>query len=457
MILTGSKSVGERLARRDGREVSGSVGHLHAQRLQRERVQMSNGLVVLVAENHSTPSISIQAAVNAGSRYETDEKAGLAALTAELISEGTRSRSSEEIAGAIENVGGRLSTSSEYETADVSVSLLSEDAFLSLEIIADVLINPIFPEAKVDQHVARRVAQIRSRLDVPRVLASDAFNELAFEGHPRHRPSVGYQGTVEKLGRADMLDFYRRFYAPNNVLLSVAGDISTGEVLKRIEELFGEWPSSPEVRLPIPPPPVRNREPRHKFIHAEKEQVNIFMGHIGIDRRNPDYYPLRVMDTILGSSPGFTSRIPRILRDEQGLAYSTYANITASAGLDPGRFVAFIGTAPDNLGAALDGLHREIERMSLEPVTEHELRGAKSYLTGSFVFEFQTNSQIAEFLIESEQYDLGADYLERYPRLIERTTVEDVSRVAKEYLDPHSLITVIVGPVDESIGSRNPA
>src|SRR5207302_3788484 len=142
-------------------------------------------------------------------------------------------------------------------------------------------------------------------------------------------------------------------------------------------------------------------------------------------------------------------RIPRILRDEQGLAYSTYSNITASAGLDPGRFIAFIGTAPENLSRAISGLRKEIARIVEEPVTAAEIDIAKSYLTGSFVFRFQRNSQIAEFLIEAEVYGLGFDFLERYPELIRSTTIDDITRVTRKYIDPKNLTTVVVGPVDD--------
>src|SRR5262249_42568903 len=151
------------------------------------------------------------------------------------------------------------------------------------------------------------------------------------------------------------------------------------------------------------------------------------------------YYKLVVMDTILGSSPGFTSRIPRILRDEQGLAYTTFSNITSSAGLDPGRFIAYIGTAPENLERAIGGLRAEISRIVEEPVTEEELDIAKSYLTGSFVFRFQKNSQVADFLIEAETYGLGFDYLEKFPELIRAIEIEDVTRVTRDHIDPLNL------------------
>jgi zinc protease len=251
------------------------------------------------------------------------------------------------------------------------------------------------------------------------------------------------------LTRADVEGFYRRYYVPQNTMLAIAGDIDKNEVKGMVEATFGKWLRAAEFGTPEVPRPLRQNFPLERFVTASKEQVNVFIGHVGIERNNPDYYVLLVMDTILGSSPGFTSRIPRILRDEQGLAYSTFSNITSSAGLDPGRFIAYIGTAPENLDRAISGLRGEIMRIVEGGVTAEELEAAKLYLTGSFVFHFQRNSQVAEFLLEAEVYGLGFDYLEKYPELIRAISVEDVTRVTRKYLDPQNLTTVVVGPVDE--------
>lgn len=418
-------------------------------RLDVERVELPNGLILLLSENHSIPSVSINAIVRAGSRFESDEKAGLASLVGALLDAGTVSRTSQEIAESIEAVGGQLGTFGDYQSSGVLVRLLSKDVRLGLDVASDLLINSTFPEEKVRRDVDRRIAQIRARLDVPRTLASDLFNEIVFEGSPQHRPSIGYETTVATLTRADVESFYRRYYAPGNTILAVAGDIDKNEITSIVDETFGKWQRAASFELPEVAPPHLQTSPIEKFVTAAKEQVNVLIGHLGIERRNPDYYALLVMDTILGSSPGFTSRIPRILRDEQGLAYSTFSNITSSAGLDPGRFVAYIGTAPENLGRAISGLRGEIARIVEGGVTAEELENAQLYLTGSFVFHFQRNSQVADFLLEAETYGLAFDYLERYPELIRAVTVEDVSRVTRKYIDPQNLTTVVVGPVDE--------
>ncbi|MFY9611690.1 MAG: pitrilysin family protein [Blastocatellia bacterium] len=420
-------------------------------RLNVERVVLSNGLVLLVSENRSTPSISISAIVRAGSRLEADEKAGLASLAAELIEEGTSTRTSQQIAEAVDSTGGHLMTFGDYQSSRLAVVSLSKDFELVLDIGSDLLMNAVFPEDKVSQQIERRAAQIKSRLDVPRTQASDIFNEIIFRGTPQHRPAVGYEETVRRLSRSAIEEFYRRYYVPNNSALAIAGDIDTNEAIERVKSALGEWERARDFVSPDVPRPSFDAQPIEKYVSASKEQVNVFIGHLGIERKNPDYHALLVMDTILGSSPGFTSRIPRILRDEQGLAYSTFANITSSAGVDPGRFVAYIGTAPANLNRARAGLRGEITRIVEEGVTEEELEIAKSYLTGSFVLRFQRNGQVAEFMLEAETYTLGFDYLEKYPDLIRAVTVEDVTRVTRKHIHPERLTTVVVGPASAGV------
>ena len=419
-------------------------------KLDVERVELSNGLVLLLSENHSIPSVSINAIVQAGSRFEDDDQAGLAALVGSLLDSGTTTRTSQQIAETIEAVGGQLGTFGDYQSSGVMVRVLSRDTVLGLDVASDLIMNANFPDARVREHVDRRIAQIRSRLDMPRTQASDVFNEIVFEGSPQHHPPIGYEQTVKRLSRNEIDRFYRRFYVPQLTKLAIAGDFDKNVVKELVDATLGTWESPVGFAIPEVRRPKRQTFPIYKAVNAPKEQVNVIVGHLGIERNNPDYYALLVMDTILGSSPGFTSRIPRVLRDEQGLAYTTFSNITSSAGLDPGRFIAYIGTAPENLERAISGLRGEIARIVESGVTQEELDTAKLYLTGSFVFRFQRNSQIAEFLLEAETYGLGFDYLEEYPELIRHVTVEDVARVTKTYIDPDNLTTVVVGPLNET-------
>lgn len=419
-----------------------------------ERTVLPNGIILLLGENHTIPAISINAVVGAGSRYEPDEKTGLASLLGDMLDEGTTTRTAQQLAEAIEQVGGHLQTFGGYGQSGASVTVLSPDLDLGLELLADVLMNSTIPLDRFEQQRDRRLAQIKSRNDDPRVVASDSFNEIIYKGHPAHKPRIGYEHTIANLTQEDLVNFYRHHFVPNNTTMAIVGDINKTEIKRKIEETFANWKTVPDFKLPEIPEIKRQTEPIKQFISKEKEQINLYLGHLGVARNNPDYYALVVMDTILGSSPGFTSRIPRLLRDEQGLAYTTFSNIAGSAGLDPGRFIAYIGTSPENMELALSGMMQEIRKIREEPVIESEIKDAIDYLTGSFVFNFETNAQIAGFLVEAEVFKLGFDFLTDYPESIRVVTIEDVQRVAKEYLDPDNMTLVVVGPIDQDGKSK---
>ncbi|MGB7622447.1 MAG: pitrilysin family protein [Terriglobia bacterium] len=406
---------------------------------------LPNGLTLLVCERHNTSTISIEVSLLAGSRFEADAQAGLASLTGRLLTEGTASRSAEDLALAIESVGGSLDSGTGTEGAVVSASTLSRDFGLGLELSADVLLHPAFENDRVLHEREKTISEIRSAKDRPRTVLDWKFNELIYTTHPLHRPSVGYEDSVAKIDREQVVTFHQRFFVPANCSVAVAGDFKGETILPQLEDIFGSWSASAPS---VPDIPVVHRQtaPIEDFVRMDKEQVNLYVGHLGIRRSNPDYYTLNVLDVILGSAPGFTSRIPKRLRDEQGLAYSTFANITQSSGLDPGRFVAYIGTSPEHRQRAIEGILGEIRRIVDEPVTPDELRDAKQYLTGSFVFQFQTNSQIAHFMILAERYGLGFDYVEEYPGLINSVSIDDVARVARTYLHPEAATIVVVGP-----------
>jgi zinc protease len=414
--------------------------------------QLSNGLRALFVENAAIPTISINASVLTGARYDPEEKAGLALMVSRLLDEGTKNRSSLEIAEAIESVGGAIETDGSFERIVVSIGILKKDLDLGLDLLSDLFINPIFPQDYVEKEKERTLSEIASAKDRPQVLAGWAFNELIYKEHPLHRPSHGYPETVERLTRDDLLDFHKRYFVPNNAIVSIVGDFRIAELLPKVERVFATWQSRP-IAFPVYPPVARQTEPRNKIINMPAQQLNIYLGHLGVVRSNPDYYALQVLDTILGGGAGFTARIPQKLRDELGLAYTTFASITMTAGLDPGRFVAFIGTSPENMNLAIDGLIQEIRRIVEQPVSESELQDAREYLTGSFVFAFETSSQIARFLVHAQVYGLGFDYIDKYPEHINRVTIEDIARVARKYLDPQNYTLVVVGPVnqDESI------
>ncbi|PYS53502.1 MAG: hypothetical protein DMG13_12095 [Acidobacteria bacterium] len=417
---------------------------------------LGNGLKILLVENPSLPTVSLNASVLTGARYDSEPKAGLALMASRLLDEGTENRTSLEIAEAIESVGGAIEADGGFERIILSAGVLQKDTDLGLELLAELLMRPVFPQEFVNKEKERTLAEIASAKDRPQVVAGWAFNELVYQDHPLHRPSHGYPETVARITRDDLLDFHRRYFVPNNVILSIVGDFRVPEFLPKVEKAFASWPHKPIV-FPTYPKPVRQTTKREKYINMTAQQVNIYLGHLGVTRTNPDYYALQVLDTILGGGAGFTARIPQRLRDELGLAYTTFASITMTAGQDPGRFISFIGTSPENMKLAIEELLNEIRRIIEEPVTSGELRDARDYLTGSFVFAFESSAQISRFLVHAEMYGLGFDYVQKYPEYIHAVTIEDVGRVAKMYLDCDNYTLVVVGPVSGNGNEPGPA
>ena len=408
---------------------------------------LGNGLRVLLVENPTIPAIAINATLLTGARHEPETKAGLAIMASNLLDEGTKTRSSFEIAEAIEATGGHLETDASFERVVAAATVLKQDMDLGLELVADILINPIFPEDYVAKEKSRTLAEIASAKDRPQVVAGWAFNELVYGTHPLHRPAQGYPETIERITRDDLLGFHEQFFSPSNALISIVGDFRISEILSLVERRFGRW-TPRKVSTAAIAKPVRQKERREKFIPMAAQQANIYLGHLGIERTNPDFYALQVLDTILGGGAGFTARIPQRLRDELGLAYTTFASITMTAGIDPGRFIAYIGTSPENTKLAVEGLLNEVRRIVADPVSQGELQDAKDFLTGSFVFAFESSAQIARFLIQATVYDLGFDYGERYPSRIKDISADDIGRVAGKYLDSENYTLTVSGPME---------
>src|SRR5262245_9289247 len=226
---------------------------------------LDNGLKVLLVENPSIPNISMTGSVLAGARFDPEAKAGLAIMVSRLLDEGTQNRISLEIADAIESVGGSIETDGSFERIIATVSALSKDIDLSLELLSDLLIRPVFPQAYVDKEKERTLAEIVSAKDRPQVIAGWQFNELIYQDHPLHRPSHGYPETVEALTREDLLEFHERYFVPNNVILSIVGDFRVPELLPKIEQFFGNWKAKP-ISFPTYPAPERQTSKRVKFL-----------------------------------------------------------------------------------------------------------------------------------------------------------------------------------------------
>lgn len=424
-------------------------------RFQFERHEFDNGLVLLCVENQRLPLISLSAFVLAGSDQNPGDRPGTAALTSRMLDEGTKKYNAHELAGLIEGVGGSLASFSNRELSGISLLLRAEDLPLGMELLHEMLACPVFPEERLRLERERVLNRLQAMEDDPQIVAAHRLNQCIYQGTSLQYPVLGTIEGVGRLQTKELSEFHGQNYRPRNTILVAVGAADAKEVLAQLEP-FSQWPDG-GGRFRSPLPLSRQNEPILDEYFMEKEQVNIFVGHLGVARTNPDYHALQVMDVILGSGPGFTSRIPKKLRDEQGLAYSAYAEIAGSSGIHPGRFVAFVSTSPENRRKALESLVREIEQLVTKGVSGEELKTAQDFLTGSFVFEFQSNPSIARFLFTTELFNLGADYPVRYSEIIRSIDCDEVRRVAALYLDTINYTTVVVGPINERQGRAEEA
>lgn len=418
---------------------------LKSKRVHFRRHHLDNGLILLVSESHKLPLISINAFVLAGMDQNPPDRPGIAALTSRLLPEGTQNYQAHEVYESIENTGGNLTTFSEQDLSGISLNAPSQELVRGLDLLREVLARPTFPEDRFQMERQKVVSQLHAMGDDPHTVAAHRLRSWIYQGSPLQYPVLGTQESVGDLDVHELRKFHLQKYSPQNTILVIVGAVDAEDVFSQSVERFSTWQNPHYSRLQISPLERQTTPIRDEFF-METEQFTIFLGHLGVTRNNPDYYILQVMDTILGSGPGFTSRIPRRLRDQEGLAYSTYSSITDSSGIYPGSFVAVISTSPENRQKALDGLSFEIENLLLNGVTSEELMQAKDFLTGSFVFEFQSDADVAQFLLETELFDLGEDYPEQYSRIIRDIDCEDVKRVAHRYLDTVNYTTVVVGP-----------
>ena len=405
-----------------------------------KRTVLSNGMVLLTSEQRTLPMVSIELLVDAGSAHESANQAGLANLTAKLLTYGTKGQNAVQINETLDFIGASLETGCGQDTASLSMTVLKKDLTTGLDLLADILTQPTFPQAEIDRQKQAVIATIRANEENPGAVAAKAFAAALFPQSPYGRPVEGTEASVKSLQQKNLQDFFARYYRPNRTIVAIVGDVSEQEIAPLLSNALRGW----EKGEPSAPPtaPVNIGPPKLVRVNKELTQANIAMGHGGVARGNPDYYAIQVMNYILGGG-GFSSRAMDSIRNERGLAYSVYSFFAAEK--SHGTFEFVMQTKNETATEAIRIATDEMRRIREQLVSDQELNDAKDYLIGSFPLRFDTNRKVASFLAQVEYFEIGLDYPDRYPNLIRGVTREDVLRVARQYLQPDKLITVIVG------------
>lgn len=401
---------------------------------------LPNGATLIVSEQRNLPIVMMAATIDAGSRLDPPGREGLANLTAELLTEGTATRSASEISETVDFIGASLGSQADSDQAGVSMSVLGKDLASGVALLADVLQNPSFPDEEIERRREATIAGIRAEEERPGIVAAKAFQRALFGAGPYGHPVEGTLQSVARLTREEIQSFFARYYRPDRTIITVVGDVSVSEIETRLASALASWKQGAELA----PAAATSYVPEQRLVTIDKSvtQANIVLGHRGITRDSPDYYAIKVMNYILGGG-GFSSRLLDSIRTQRGLAYSVASFFTANKA--PGSFQVVMQTKNASASEAIERARAEIDRIRNEPVTDREIAEAKLYLTGSFPLQLDSNREIASFLSQVEFFGLGRDYGETYASRINAVTKEEVLRVAQQYLRPDEIIMVIVG------------
>jgi zinc protease len=418
-----------------------------ADALDMKRMTLSNGAVLLVSEQHLLPMVTISIAFDAGSRRDPNGKAGLAELTANSLTQGTKDLTATEFNQKVDFMGSEISVGAGRDTAEANITTLKKYEDQTLSLLAQVLTNPGLRPADIERKRAEMVAGINAEEESPHYVAEVTFGKTLFgPDNPYGHPAEGFKETTGKLTPEDVTKFYHDFYKMGGAVIAVAGDVTADDIKVKLEQQFAGLQGA-VAQQPAPSAPTVAPGLHPVLIDQNVAQANVVLGFGGVERSNPDYYKLQVMNHILGGG-GLTSRLMKEVRSKKGLAYGVGCGF--DAGKFPGSFRAVLQTKNKSANEAIAEVLRQIKLMQEQPVTDDELSQTKKYLVGSFPLKYDSLGKIDSFMLQVELYGLGLDYPDRYPKLVGDVTKDDVLAGAKKYLHPDAAILVIVANQQEA-------
>lgn len=409
------------------------------------RVTLDNGMVVLIRENHAAPVVVVEGFLRAGSIHEPADRAGLASFVASMVTRGSAAYDFDAFNETVEGVGASLGVSADDHTTGFGLTSLSEDFPTLLGVLADVLQHPTFPAGQIPRLRNQKLVHIQERDQDTQQVANLRFYASLFPDHPYGRANSGYANTIGAITRADLEAFHAARYTAAGSIIVIVGDLETAAALDLVQAHFGDW-RGPVPDDTVPPIPVLGQIVEQTVALPDKIQSDIVIGCQAVARSHPDFYNLRVANTILGRF-GMMGRLGERVREEQGLAYYVYG--AQDAGLKTGVWLAAAGVNPLHVDQAITSILAEFARLREEPVSADELADSQAYMTGVLPLTLETNEGVAATLLNMEYHDLGLDYLQRYAELIYGVTAADVQRVAAAYLRPDAYSLVVAGPADE--------
>ena len=403
--------------------------------------KLSNGLEIVVVSDFRLPLVSYRLALRTGDAHDPAGLPGLTDILTGLLSEGTASHSSREIADLVAKMGATLSAGANSDYTTIAASSLTTFHEQIFDLLADVALNPSFPENEVKLIKENTKESLKQQRAQPSFLASEMVSRIIFGQHPYSNIAPTLD-SLDGTTRPKIVDFHRARFVPNNAVLVVAGDVDADTLIKRAEGLFGGWQARELQPDKFPEPPKRTSRSAYLVDRPGSAQSNIVIANGGgITRTSPDYFPMLLMHTVLGANA--SSRLFMNLREEKGYTYGAYSSLDARRTAGSFRVSAEVRTPVTE--ASLKEFFFELNRIREEPVSAKELDDAKSYLTGVFPIRLETQEGLIEQIVQIKMLGLPNDYLQTYRQQIQDVRVDEMQRVANEYIRPDEAAVVVVG------------
>ncbi len=404
---------------------------------------LPNGIHLMILEDHRFPLVTVQFDISgAGPMYEPAGQPGLAGATARLLTEGTKTRTSKQIAEQIDSLGASLSASAGFGSGStiVGASGLSDTFDEWFALTADVLLHPNFPAEEVAQYQARAKSVLLQQRAQPGFLSNQTMSHVLYGTYPAAVVSPTPE-SLDSLTPAMLAEWHDKHYAPQNTVLAITGDVHAETLIPKLRQSLAEWQRS---KLPVDFPPGPAPAKKEKIFLIDRPgsvQTTLLMGNLAIDRTNPDYPALVVLNEVLGA--GSASRLFLNLREEKGYTYGVYSNLIARKYAGPWTAGGDLRTEVTD-GAMTEFL-RELNRIRDEKVPDAELDAARRSVVARFALSLESPQQLIGYAITRKAYNFPADYWDKYPAQIMAIKAEDVQRVAKKYIDPATMQVVAVG------------
>jgi zinc protease len=406
-----------------------------------EKIVLKNGLTLLVMEKRGVPIVSLSAIVKTGAAADPMGEEGLAAVTAGLLRKGSKNRSAQQFAADLDYIGGTFEADSGADFTGIAEEFLTKDATKGLELFADALMRPVFPQDEVEKFLAQALDGVKAEKDDPRQVMLPYFNGYLYGTHPYGRPAGGDEVSLKKIKRAAVADFYESYYAPGNTIVAVAGDFDAAEMKKRLEEVLGNWPAHVVKTVMIPAAPTVKAKRLLVVDKPDSTQTYFAIGNTGVAENDPDRVAIRVVNTIFGGS--FTSELNEALRVESGYSYGAESFFDERKVAGP--FAMFSFTKNETTTPAIDLTLQVLEKLHKDGVTNKQLASAKSFLKGQYPPEMETSKQLAQIIAAHEFYGLGDDEVNEFEARVDGVTPEMAKQVIAKHFPAENLVFVLIG------------